>query len=68
MHNTNFPTFSTIRKTDRLICVWVPARNPKMPLTCVWLEDKQDPADCVVYSSSPMDAPDQEDRRMHPCR
>ena len=39
MSNTNFSTFSPARESDRLICVWVPTGNPKMPLTCFWIQD-----------------------------
>ncbi len=52
MSNSNFSTFATARETDRLICVWVPTGNPKRPLTCVWLEDKHYPANCIVRVSS----------------
>lgn len=63
MCNTNFSTYSTARTTDRLICVWVPTGNPRMPLTCVWLEDKHYPANCIVRQQAPM----QEGKRVQPC-
>ena len=39
MYNTNFSTLPTTRTTERLICVWVPTGNPKMPLACFWILD-----------------------------
>ncbi len=41
-----------VRETDRLICVWVPTGNPRAPLTCVWIEDRHYPADCIVRTAS----------------
>ncbi len=41
-----------VRETDRLICVWVPTGNPRAPLTCVWIEDRHYPADCIVHTAS----------------
>jgi len=67
MYNTNFSPLSTTRTTDRLICVWVPTGNPRMPLTCVWLEDKHYPANCIVRYSSIQQAPMQEGKRVQPC-
>ncbi|MGO8719822.1 MAG: hypothetical protein ACLQMO_11465 [Acidobacteriaceae bacterium] len=67
MNNTIFSAFSTARKTDRLICVWVPTGNPRTPLTCVWLEDKHYPAGCIVHSSSIEEARNEEAGRMQPC-
>jgi hypothetical protein len=67
MYNTNFSTYSTARTTDRLICVWVPTGNTRMPLTCVWLEDKHYPANCIVRYSSNQQAPMQEGKRVQPC-
>ncbi|MDR5728027.1 MAG: hypothetical protein RB191_11440 [Terriglobia bacterium] len=49
MNNT---IISTVRGTGRLICVWVPTVNPRMPLTRVWIEDRHYPADCIVRASS----------------
>ena len=48
MFNTNFSTLPTIRTSQRLICVWVPTGNPRMPLTCVWLEDAPSPEDSAA--------------------
>ncbi len=67
MYNTNFSPFSTARTTDRLICVWVPTGNPRMPLTCVWLNDKHYPANCIVGYSSIQQAPMQQGKRLQPC-
>jgi hypothetical protein len=58
MYNTNFSTFTTAHTADRLICVWVPTGNPKMPLTCTWIEDKPFHEDCVEHEGTTLpDAP-----------
>jgi hypothetical protein len=33
---------SIARQSSRLICVWVPTGNPRMPLTCFWLLRPED--------------------------
>lgn len=66
MDNTGFSPFSASRTTGRLICVWVPTGNPKMPLTCVWLEDKHYPSSYTVHFSS-LQRVNEEDRRVQPC-
>ena len=62
MYNTNFSTFATARTADRLICVWVPTGDPKMPLTCAWIEDKPLQVDCIkrmgaALSDAPLHVP-----------
>jgi hypothetical protein len=58
---------SIARQSDRLICVWVPTGDPRMPLTCVWLQEKHYPADCIVRHSSMKQAPVHEGERVQPC-
>jgi hypothetical protein len=58
---------SIARQSNRLICVWVPTGNPRMPLTCVWLEDKHYPAGCIVHHYSIQQAPMQAGERVQPC-
>jgi hypothetical protein len=67
MYTNTFSAFSTARKADRLICVWVPTGNPTTPLACVWLEDKHYPANCIVHSSSIEEVQNEEAGRMQPC-
>lgn len=67
MFNAIFSPSSTTRATDRLICVWVPTGNLKTPLTCVWLQDKHYPANCIVHFSSIQEARDEKAGRMQPC-
>ena len=55
------------RHSSRLICVWVPTGNPKMPLTCVWLENKHYPANCIVRSSSIEEGRIEEIGKRQPC-
>jgi hypothetical protein len=55
-YNINFSTLPTIRTTDRLICIWVPTGNPRMPLTCAWILDGPSQEDSVVDSDA--DEPD----------
>ena len=64
MNNT---IVSTARETDRLICVWVPTGNPRTPLTCVWIEDRHYPADCIVHASSIEEVKIEEVRGMRLC-
>lgn len=58
----NSTIVSMARETGRLICVWVPSANPRMPLTCIWIEDKHYPTHRIVHSSSI-----EEVGRMQPC-
>jgi hypothetical protein len=59
---------SIARESERLICVWVPTGNPRMPLTCVWLQNQHYPAGCIVRHSSMQQAPAmQPDDRVQPC-
>ena len=56
MYNANFSTLPAIRTTDRLICIWVPTGNPRMPLTCAWIPDGPSQEDSIVDSDA--DEPD----------
>jgi hypothetical protein len=67
MNNTIFSMSSTARETSRLICVWTPTDNPRMPLTRVWLEDKHYPADCVVPAFSIEEGEIEEVEGLQPC-
>jgi hypothetical protein len=58
---------SIARQSSRLICVWVPTGNPRMPLTCVWLQDQHYPAGCIVHPSSIQQTPVQEGERVQSC-
>jgi hypothetical protein len=41
----------TTRKTGRMTCAWVPTGNPKMPLTCVWIDAEPSLAPSTSQSS-----------------
>lgn len=60
---TNVSAFHAPQESERLLCIWVPSGNPRMPLTCVWIEDKHYPTDSIPPSFSMEDSP-----RMQPCR
>jgi hypothetical protein len=58
---------SIARQSNRLICVWVPTGNPRIPLTCVWFQEQHYPAGCIVPHSSIEQVPMQADERVQPC-
>ncbi|MCL5670186.1 MAG: hypothetical protein M1423_02655 [Acidobacteria bacterium] len=64
MNNT---PVSTARKTNSLICVWVPTGLRRTPLACVWMADQHYPADCIVRLSSIEKVRMEETERMPPC-
>jgi hypothetical protein len=67
MNNTIFSMSSTILETNRLICVWTLTGNPRMPLACVWLEDKHYPADWIVPAFSMEEGEIEEVGGLQPC-